>query len=359
MNPPHPAQACPGYNMMNMGMLHNMINNYNSYPNDPLLHVRQTLPNVLGSELSFSSCNVPNSMYDLIPEAVETKPLTASEEMAQERKKVHRGHPVWKYFRLWRAPDTSMTKATAHCKLCRKRKIPSASTKSAMRHLKNHHAAAHAKVLEQTEGRIFYRHGDRPRETTSCEIVTLAPVVTENNTMLKFVNFTPPSNGTKPPPSVLRSALELALTLPTSSEDKPYSSVQLSPISMESPQSPPFFNFEPKVENEDIAEKQRLEYQETTSLLKMFTGRQDGLYECNSCTFCSSYDINVFRAHQGSTHRVQKFQPKPQPPTESFQPSPASSSGIYDPRAVPSFTNEPSHFPCPYQNLNNDASLSI
>ncbi|CAJ0565264.1 unnamed protein product, partial [Mesorhabditis spiculigera] len=352
MNPPHPPHARPGYNIMDMGMLHNMINNYNNYPNDPLLHVRQTLPNVLGPEMPFSSCNLLNQMHDPIPEAVETKPLTASEEMAQERKKVHRGHPVWKYFRLWRAPDTSMTKATAHCKLCRERKIPSASTKSAMRHLKNHHAAAHAKVLEQTEGRIFYRSGDRPRETTSC-VATLAPVVTKNNTMQDFVNFTPPSTDTRPQLSALRSALELALTLPTSSEAKAYSSVQLSPISMESPRSPSSFNFEPMVEKEDIAEKQRLEYQETISLLEMFTRRQDGLYECNSCTFCSSYDINVFRAHQGSTHRVQKFQPKPQPPTESFQPSPASSSGIYDPRAVPSFTNEPSHLPYPYQNLNN------
>ncbi|CAJ0565276.1 unnamed protein product, partial [Mesorhabditis spiculigera] len=194
-------------------------------------------------------------MHDLSRKLWKREPLTASEEMAQEREegsprgalgykknrhvdgpepqKPRKGgrdalvegatgvaqrrtlsklrvpwfYTVIRYIRStfdsWRAPDPSLTKAATHCKLCREKDPVRIDKVTAIRHLKLPYAAAHARA-------------------------------------------------------------------------KAYSSVQLSPISMESPRSPSSFNFEPMVEKEDIAEKQRLEYQETISLLRCSRGDKMG-----------------------------------------------------------------------------------
>ncbi|CAJ0573932.1 unnamed protein product, partial [Mesorhabditis spiculigera] len=110
-------------------------------------------------------------------------------------------------------------------------------------------------------------------------------------------------------------------------ESKPRSSVQMSPISMDSPASPRFFKIEAKLEAEETEQKTetKMEDEETENLLKMFKKRHDGLYECNLCTFCSSYDLNAFRAHQDTTHRVQRYKPNPRPQNEGLMPGFASS----------------------------------
>ncbi|CAJ0573910.1 unnamed protein product, partial [Mesorhabditis spiculigera] len=192
--------------------LSTMLNIYNTqYPFDPNMHV----PNVLGAPTQFPSQRL---VQQRLPAVSEQKPVLGQQTRSPNRKKIRRCHPVWEYFRLWQQEGKARQSATAHCKLCRRFEIPGATSQAATRHLKGMHREEYYKLF----------------------------AVPINNNMI--------TNTEHQPLRAKFSGLTIEFPDEKPQEEKPRSSIQLSPISMESPWSPPLLKMEePQPEEEQRA----------------------------------------------------------------------------------------------------------
>ncbi|CAJ0568822.1 unnamed protein product, partial [Mesorhabditis spiculigera] len=209
--------------------------------------------------------------------AKEAKPIGNDQLDEQKRRKIHRGHPVWQYFRLWHQPELSRSSSNAFCKLCRKFTIPYAKARDAQRHLKNIHPEEYKKIHGVAKSSNIGRRG---------KLRNVQSVATTGNSVKQQIV-----------PSALEAALELIIVHPVGErlQEEPPSPIKLDSISTESAKPGPI--------------KRRKAIRGKMNLLRLFTRRDDELYDCNQCTFRCSYDLNALRAHQSGTHRIDQRPP--------------------------------------------------